>query len=335
MNKSACLLAILVIFASCNSGNKKSENNQHQSTNLSIEEAIEKKDADIAYTQCPLAYLVEGELFFHSLDDNKNVKFVEEPVAILNFAFDSEGKTLFYSVKRDSSLWLKSADIYDSKVTLQWIVDWKLKEDNELENRYSNKLFYHKGELLIEHDFNISFYSFRKYNIYSIANHQKITREMDYEGGLNEKFKPEVSEDKSYEYFETTREQLYYTRNNVNICLTNKLDINALKTKDDIDVGFETEFNYYTFSPDSTKILFKVLLGFNEETFHGPYCVANVDGSKQMILEQAVEFWNIHPVWLKNNKVIFIDSEENLYVANNDDKSVQKLAENVSSYLGM
>jgi DNA-binding beta-propeller fold protein YncE len=38
------------------------------------------------------------------------------------------------------------------------------------------------------------------------------------------------------------------------------------------------------------------------------------------------------PVWLKNNNVVFFDNENNLFVANNDDNSVRKIAENVSLY---
>ena len=65
----------------------------------------------------PLAYLINGELFFHSFDDNQKVKFTEEPEAIFNFTFDPEGNIMYYSVERDSMLWLKSAHIRDLEIT--------------------------------------------------------------------------------------------------------------------------------------------------------------------------------------------------------------------------
>ena len=112
---------------------------------------------------------------------------------------------------------------------------------------------------------------------------------------------------KQDKYFETIKGQLYYTRNKVKVSLTDKLDLNALKTQEDTRFGDETEFNNYTFSADESKILFKVMLGYDEKTFHGPYCIANVDGSNPQILKQADEAFHKIPVWLKNNSVIFTD----------------------------
>ena len=331
MKKTIYFLSIFILLAGCTGGNQKTGNNENgdQQTVGTVTE----ENVYIAYSQSPLAYLIEGVLYFHNFDTNEKVKFAEEPEPIINFVFDTEGNTLYYSVRRDSSLWLKSANVSESKVETQWVTDWELKEDNELEYRYSKSLFYHKGELLIEHDFHIGFYMFRKFDIYNIADHNKITRELEDDGDLIEKFKPLVSNDNSYEYFKTKREELYYTGNNESICLTDKLDIKGLKTQEDIDDGIKTEFYNYIISPDETKILFRILLGDNEETFHGPYCITNIDGSKQMIVEETESIGPNLPVWLKDNRVVFIDYDQILYVANNEDSSVLKIAENVSSYV--
>ena len=340
MKKSACLFAMLVIFVSCNSGNK-SENIQHQSANLSIVDVIGKKDADIAYTQCPIAYLVDGELFFHSINENKKVKFVEEPDAIYNFVFNDKGNKLYYSVERDNGLWMKEVDISESPVTPSWVHDWTLKRDEELANGYPSQLLfreveelYHDGELLLEYDFDIGSYGFRKFDIYNLAYERTTSLEKESNWSLLEKFKKGTSLDEQNEYFQTNGGQLYYMRNDVKVCLTDELDLNSLRTQEDNRFGDETEFNLYTLSPDESKVLFKVILGYNEETFHGPYCIANSDGSKQQILRHVDEAFHKRPVWLKNNSVLFTDREENLFVTNNEDSSVQKIAENVTSYLG-
>ena len=343
MKKTIYFLAIFALMSACTSGKQKTDNNEQQTAETTTAELTEtnmEKRADISYTQCPLAYLIEGELYFYNDDDNIKVKFVEETEPIFNFTFDTEGETLYYSAERNNQLWLKKAILSNSIVTPDWVHDWCLEKDNET-NDYPNQLYFsevvepnHKGELLLEYQFDISYNDFRKFEIYNIATEQSIIGDKYSDQALIEKFKPEVSEAKSGEYFETTREQLYYTRNNVKVCLTDKLDINGLKNKYDIDYGIKTQFSDYTFSPDETKILFRALLGNSEDTFHGPYCIANADGSNQFILEQATASWEISPAWLKNNKIAFTDREENLYVANNKDNSVQKIAENVSVYLG-
>ena len=132
---------------------------------------------------------------------------------------------------------------------------------------------------------------------------------------------------------ETSREQLYYTRNNVKVYLTDKLDLSALKNKEDIDAGNKPEFHNETFSPDETKIFFLVLFGYSEESFHGPYCIANADGSKQMIVKETDNIDSKQPIWLKDNRMVFTNYERFLFAADNDDNSVKKIAENVSSFV--
>lgn len=94
MKRTIYLLAILVLLASCTGGNK-SGNTEQQTADTT---------AGNAYMQSTLAYLIDGELYFHSFDDNTKVKFKEESEPILNFVFDEESKTLYYSVERDSAM---------------------------------------------------------------------------------------------------------------------------------------------------------------------------------------------------------------------------------------
>ena len=86
------------------------------------------------------------------------------------------------------------------------------------------------------------------------------------------------------------------------------------------------------FSLDESKILFKVMIGYNEETFHGPYCIDDSDGSNQMILTETDISSNKEAIWIKNNTVVFTDYKDNLYVANNYDNSIQKIAENATEF---
>ncbi len=98
MKQTICFLAILVQLSACNSGEQKSGNNQPQITDTTAAETTMEKPVDITYTQCPLAYLIDGELYFYNIDENKKVKFAEESDTIFNFTIDTEAKTLHYSV---------------------------------------------------------------------------------------------------------------------------------------------------------------------------------------------------------------------------------------------
>ena len=104
---------------------------------ISNERIVEQ--VKINYAECPLAYLADGQLYFYSVDQKSKVQFVEETAPIFNFTFDTEGKTLYYNVERDGTLWLKSAVISDSKITPQFVVDWKLKKEGSISETYGGK----------------------------------------------------------------------------------------------------------------------------------------------------------------------------------------------------
>ena len=120
MKKTMCFLSILFIFASCNNANenKGDKNSEISSTDVIIEETGEN-----AYTNCQLAYRNNNdELYFYNTDEKRAVKFVEEEDIILNFVFDDSGEIFYYTVERDSALWLKSADMSKSKITPKWVI---------------------------------------------------------------------------------------------------------------------------------------------------------------------------------------------------------------------
>lgn len=121
MKKTACLFIIFALLAACNNGNRESGNNEHETKDTTSTESIVEKYADIPYTNCPLVYLIDGELIFHNVDENQKTTFTEEPDTIFNFTFKTDGETMYYSVLRDRVLWLKSVDIGQSEITPQWL----------------------------------------------------------------------------------------------------------------------------------------------------------------------------------------------------------------------
>ena len=332
MRKAICILSILALLVSCNDGKQKAGN---------IENGIQQtaktaagKFVDIDYTQCDLAYLVEGELYFYNEDDNKNVKFVEESEPIFNFTFDTEGETLYYSVEREGMLWIKSAVISDSKITPKWLVDWGLnrKEFISETDGGPSPLYYYKGELISRYNYSWDIYDFDKIAIYSIVNKNITQKKSDY--FFLSKVFGEISLEKSDQYFQTVDKDLYYSNNNTKVALTNQLNLEEIKKEWNEDLCNETEFTDYTFSPDKTKILFGALIWQGEVTL-GPYCISNVDGSKQMILEQTRTDLGRKPIWLKNNKIAFIGDENKLFIADNDKNSIRQIAENAMIYVAI
>ena len=320
-----CFWAVLATLSGCSDGNQ-SLSNEPQAT-----QATAQQPADIRYTQYPLAYVQDGELFFHSAVDDKKVKFTEESAAIFNFTFDTAGKTLYYSVERGNTLWLKSADISVAEVTPQWVVDWQLQKDDCITATYSeaSPLLYQQGKLLIQHDFSWDYYGFKSMAIYSVA--KNTINHKEYDQSVIDTYSGELTFDKVGQYFQNRNRQLFYTGNNAPVSLTNALDFSALRLNENEDFGVDTDFTSFIFAPDKTKILFAVMLEFGDLP-HGPYCIANADGSQQMLLRDTDIASSRKPVWLKNNSVAFIDNDENLFVANNDENIILKVAENISSF---
>ena len=331
MKKIVYFLAIFAILSACSEGNQENGNNELQPADTAAAEVILEEPADIAYPQCPLAYLVGGQLYFHSFDDNKKVKFVEESDTIFNFTFNPEGNTLYYSVERDGSLWLKLADISESTITPLWVADWKLKKDECISDtdREMSPLFYHKGDLIIRHNFNWDYYDFYSMAIYSIANKKITQKEFDYD--FIRKISGELSYNKAEQYFQTIDENLYYTRNNKKVCLSDKLDFKVLRSEGNEDYWEETSFNSFMLSPDETKILYGTMIEMGD-LGHGPFSIANKDGGNQMILTET-DISDKNPVWLKNNKIVFTGDEKKLFVADNDENTIRQIAENVSIYV--
>ena len=325
IKKALYFLMMLFMLSACTESNSQEAKTEVQTTDAAAQQV-----SSIAYTEYPLAYLVDGELFFYSLADNKKVKFIEEPSAIFNFTFDTEGTTLYYNVERDNTLWLKSADISTADVTPQWLVDWQLQKDECITETYdeTSPLLYHQGKLLMQHGFNWDNYYFSSMSIYSIGTKEISRKGLDYD--VIQKYSGALTFDKIYQYFKTIKQQLYYTGNNAKVCLTDKLDFVAQKTEgDEVD---EIEFTGFMLSPDKTKILFGAAVSWGD-LGHGPYNIANADGSQQMMLKDTDIASSKQPVWLKNNRVVFIDNENNLFIANNDENTIEKVAENVSSYV--
>lgn len=84
--------------------------------------------------------------------------------------------------------------------------------------------------------------------------------------------------------------------------LTDKLNLDELKRGWEEEFWNETDFTPYSFSPDKTKILFSAGIWQAVLTM-GPFCISNIDGSKQMILEQTSTYRVLRLFGLKTIKL--------------------------------
>ena len=322
MKKSTCLLAMLVIFAACTNGNKNDANTKQQRGYTTTANA---------YLKAPVVYLIDGELYFHDFEGNTKTKFAEESEPILNFVFDDEGETLYYSVERNNTLWLKSANIGKSEIKPEWVINWHLSNNEAFSNKAMSPLYYNEGKVIIQHGFDSPSQHYDKMSVYSISDNNINHTELDYK--LIASSFGAFTTEQNVEYFETIDENAYYIYDNAKVCLTDKMVFYTEDEKNEAH-SYASEDSYYygfTFSPDSTKVLFVSQI-LEQKWRYGPYCIANIDGSKQMVLEQSDCFIEALPVWLKNNSVVFIDHEGSIYVANNDENSIEMIAKGVFDF---
>ena len=207
MRKVIYFLAFYTLLIACSS-NKESGDNQVKASDTTSTEIIEKDVADIAYTQCSLAYLSDSVLYFHNFEEEKSVEFVEESEPILNFVFDDEDKTLYYSVERDDTLWLKLADIDNLKITPEWVISWQLIKEKTFSNKGMSPLYYNEGKVIIQHGFHSASHHYDKMSMYSISDNTISHSELDYKF-IASSFGTFTTE-KNDDYFETIDEGAYY-----------------------------------------------------------------------------------------------------------------------------
>ena len=330
MKNSMYSLLFLALFYTFNGCSKKAEIKEPETpiTNKSVADSVK-----IEYTDCPVAYLVDGQLYFYSLEQKSKVKFAEESEPILNFVFDAEGKTLYYTVERDKTLWLKSAEIGSSEISPQWLNSWKLKKENEgFMNVGMSPLYYDKGKIIVMHGYQDDSQYYDRMTYYNIKEKKIAESPLDIE--LIRSTYGMLTQQLSDKYFKINDEQLYYKSYNEKVCLTDKIDFKAIeeKNKDQFEISATRFYTHYIFSPDNKKVAFGVEMLEGGDWVQGPFCIANIDGTKQMVLEESNFIIDSHPVWLNNNEFVFKSLEGDLYIANNNKNTTEKIAEEVGDF---
>ncbi len=233
-----------------------------------------------------IAYVKEGELYFFSLENQSVVKFTEESDTIFNCVFSDKEDILYYTISQNGMLSLKKLDFSVTPLQITLLKELERPAKEFLTQTYGEKaeLGFVNDNLLLECGFSWEVYAFTEFLEYKIADNtiSKLSWEYIFDNyiGFIERNEPT----KDYNHIYNKTRQLFFS--------------------DVQDDGDEIEFYFTEETVDESKIIFSVLTGFGDLP-HGPYCVANADGSMINILDDTDMGLHFKPTW-KNNNAVYI-----------------------------
>lgn len=331
--KQICLIILLGWF--CGACTRQS----HQQTSkteaeVSSEDPNSKRGV-VSFKGAELAYIQNGTLYFYDLktDEPKAFDLEEEPV--FNCVFHPQEDAIYYTVERERVLWLKKADLSKEEPEVVTLVNFNVKGAvcfSETEQERSALLFTDKNQIVLPHDFSWDTYNYRSMSVYALGEKKLKEKAFDYNlFYVNKKSLEECSELKK------DGDDLLYLGGASPVNLTDALDFS--KWKVDSEFAEERDFIHIQFSPEGGKVLFGVFLEFGDLP-HGPYCVANLDGTHQRILIEDGISSPISPVWVGDRLVFHLshyDEEKemtliSLYETNKTDNSPKLIVKDVDQY---
>lgn len=242
------------------------------------------------------AFQKDGRLYFYNVENNEHTTFADESGAIFSFAFDSDGRTLYYTVVRDGTLWLRQAVFAEDGIQQKDLHNLKLDSGNS-----HNVLTHQNGKLMLMSGLSEEMQIYTTYNIYLPAENRLIsTNDSDQAKQLLGSTDETVTEES--EPFSVRNGQLFYQHNGEEVALSDRLD---LKETDENHAA-ELEFRRPMLSPDGSKIAFEVVNAYGDLA-HGPLCIADADGKNQQLLSRDGISQDHKPRWV-GNRLVFLNS---------------------------
>ncbi len=253
------ILILSVFLFSCGKG---------KSTNGTNEEKQTAPKAQ-AYKGAEVAYVKEGKLYFYYPKTKENKQFSEEKEPVFNCVFDNTSDIIYYTVERDSTLWLKKASYSKIPVQITEIGNTKVKKEKCITDTYGEKsiLLFTRGESVIKY--------FNKFiDRYEIEGCKAVKNELMYK--------------------------------NCNLSNTLGLEVGEyMKEQGETSI----DFSDFKFSTDKSKLLFGAMTDMGDLA-HGPFCIANTDGSHQQILMEDGLSSDFKPFWVGNQAVFWRHIED-------------------------
>ena len=270
---------------------------------LDLDEVIEEtttaiEPQSVNYNDFPIAYVKNSKIHFFNPENETMAELTEETDSVFNCVYSDKDAMFYYTVSRNGKLSIKQMDLSDTSAQPKLLFDLNKPTSEFFSETYGEKakLKFIKDNLLLDCDFSWESYSFTKFYDYSIRN--KTVTKIDWEQ-FESRYGPfPYSLENSLENYKS---------------VYNKAKRLKLKKEDYADDDFEIEYILESVSADDSKIVFSILLGFGDLP-HGPYCVANTDGTNMQILENTDMGSSFKPLWCNNNAVFerTIDAEEGI-----------------------
>ncbi len=304
-----------------NSSNSDSINSQKTSEKETDTEHQKYKGAEIAFVK-------DGKLYFYYPQNNETKQLEEEKETVFNCVFDNTTDLIYYTVERDSLLWLKKANYSSEKpLEITEICNLKVKKEECITSTYSEKtllIFSRAEEIILPYNFVWDFFNFTKMAVYSTLK------------GDNTVEHKELNYDYINEFWNYEDNLQHQVKNNNLIYKGQNLSEN-LNLK--VDEGMDIEFTEFKFSIDRSKLLFGAFLAMGDLA-HGPYCISNINGTHQQILVEDGLSSPFKPFYL-GNKVVFWQQKEGkseyeyykqLCITNEKDNSISVIEKELDYY---
>ena len=322
------LMLLTMGLASCNITIKPDPNSV--TTNVdSVEVTVNMKvygdsivSQPVDLTQCDMAMLDMGRLFFYNTTTAVMTPFEAEKDSVVNCVFTGDNK-VYYCVACKPKILLRCVDLEQADPQPQELADWGVPYEKCVTETYGtvSPLEYYRGKntLGLNHNFSWDGYWFTDKKLYNIETGE-ITDwtwkwEEEYQRMQNRNDEEQTEENYHYistanelqEYLTRSEGQYYLTDGNGDdiACLTDQIDFS--KYVSDPEYASDVDFEYVSSSPDNLKVLYMAILEWGDFA-HGILAVSSNDGKLQIPLEDT-DCTGFTAEWLDDGSLVYVGEE--------------------------
>ena len=322
------LMLLTMGLASCNITIKPDPNSV--TTNVdSVEVTVNMKvygdsivSQPVDLTQCDMAMLDMGRLFFYNTTTAVMTPFEAEKDSVVNCVFTGDNK-VYYCVACKPKILLRCVDLEQADPQPQELADWGVPYEKCVTETYGtvSPLEYYRGKntLGLNHNFSWDGYWFTDKKLYNIETGE-ITDwtwkwEEEYQRMQNRDDEEQTEENYHYistanelqEYLTRSEGQYYLTDGNGDdiACLTDQIDFS--KYVSDPEYASDVDFEYVSSSPDNLKVLYMAILEWGDFA-HGILAVSSTDGKLQIPLEDT-DCTGFTAEWLDDGSLVYVGEE--------------------------
>lgn len=242
-----------------------------------------------------VAILDNGKLSFYNAADKVLTPYEKEQDSVVNVLF-TDPDHLYYTVSKDGALSLKMLDISAEKLESVLCADWNLTTEEAVDfvtdvvsrisyDTYGNNIIIFAFDP--EEGYACPF-------AYGIDSHK--VRKMN-----DEEFFSIYYSDFNESRFYSENHRFYYAGPQGKVCLTDKIDFASLFSEE--NEYEDLEFGVTSMSPDGKNVLYSAAVYWGEGW--GYYCVANIDGTSQIVLEDS-DLYHGFPAWLADGSLVYV-----------------------------